>query len=216
MAAKFMQLMRTPAVQAAQERYFGKHQSVVGAPERDPFTDDEAAFIARRDSFYMATTNSGGWPYLQHRGGPAGFLKVLGPHQLGFADFKGNRQMLTTGNLDGNDRVALLLMDYPNRERLKILGHAQVLDVREHVALSDQLTPTPELRSKIERLFLVEVISYDWNCPQYITPRFTEAEVERAVAPLKARIAELEEKLRRQTTATPTLGKSPGRGTVSP
>ncbi|MEQ1850916.1 MAG: pyridoxamine 5'-phosphate oxidase family protein, partial [Chthoniobacteraceae bacterium] len=88
------------------------------------------------------------------------------------------------------------LMDYPNRERLKILGHAQVLDVREHPALADQLTPTPELRSKIERLFLIDVVSFDWNCPQYITPRFTEAEVEQAVAPLKARIVELEAQLR--------------------
>jgi len=148
-----------------------------------------------RDSFYMATTNSDGWPYIQHRGGPAGFLRVLGPHQLGFADFKGNRQMLTTGNLNGYDRVALFLMDYPNRERLKILGHAQVLDAREHPALADQLTPTPELRSKIERLFLIEVVSFDWNCPQYITPRFTEAEVETHIAPLKARIAELEAQL---------------------
>jgi uncharacterized protein len=197
MAAKFMQLVLTPAVQAAQERYFGKHQAVADAPERDPFTADEAAFIARRDSFYMATTNSDGWPYLQHRGGPAGFLKVLGPHQLGFADFKGNRQMLTTGNLDGNDRVALFLMDYPNRERLKILGHAKVLDARKHPDLADQLTPTPELRSKIERLFLIEVVSFDWNCPQYITPRFTEAEVESQIATLKAQIAELEEQRRR-------------------
>ena len=148
-----------------------------------------------RDSFYMATTNSDGWPYLQHRGGPAGFLRVLGPHQLGFADFKGTRQLLSTGNLDGNDPVALFLMDYPNRERLKILGHAKVLDAREHPTLADQLTPTPELRSKIERIFLIEVVSFDWNCPQYITPRFTEAEVETHIAPLKARIAKLEEQL---------------------
>ena len=197
MAEKFMQLVLTPAVKAAQERYFGKHQTVAGAPERDPFTDDEAAFIARRDSFYMATTNSDGWPYIQHRGGPAGFLRALGPHQLGFADFSGNRQMLTTGNLDGNNRVALFLMDYPNRERLKILGHARVFDARDHTSLADQLTPAPELRSKIERLFLVEVVSFDWNCPQYITPRFTGAEVERAVAPLRARIAELEAQLRK-------------------
>ena len=196
MAAKFMQLVLTPAVQAAQEHYFGKHQSVAEAPERDPFTADEAAFIAARDSFYMATTNADGWPYVQHRGGPAGFLKVLGPHQLGFADFKGNRQVLTTGNLDGNDRVALFLMDYPNRERLKILGHARVLDARENAALADQLTPTPELRTRIERLFLIEVVSFDWNCPQYITPRFTEAEIEASIAPLKARIVELEAQLR--------------------
>ncbi len=195
MAAKFMQLVLTPAVQAAQEHYFGKRQSVAEAPERDPFTADEAAFIAARDSFYMATTNADGWPYVQHRGGPTGFLKVLGPHQLGFADFKGNRQMLTTGNLGGNERVALFLMDYPNRERLKILGHARVLDARENGALADQLTPAPELRSKIERLFLIEVVSFDWNCPQYITPRYTAAEVDVHTAGLRAQIAELQQQL---------------------
>ena len=192
MASKFMQLVLTPAVQAAQERYFGKHQTVADAPARDPFTGDEAAFIASRDSFYMATVNADGWPYLQHRGGPPGFLKVLGPHQLGFADLKGNRQLLSTGNLDGDDRVSLFLMDYPRRERLKILGHARVLDAREHTDLADQLSPSPAMRGKIERLFLIEAVSYDWNCPQYITPRFTEAEIEAHTAPLKARIAELE------------------------
>ena len=194
-----MQIMLTPAVKAAQDRYFGRHQDVKVQNERDALRADEAAFIAVRDSFYMATTNSDGWPYVQHRGGPAGFLKVLGPHQLGFADFKGNRQMLSTGHLEGNDRVALFLMDYPNRERLKILGYARVLDAREYRELADQLTPSPELRSKIERLFLIEVVSYDWNCPQYITPRFTGAEIEEYVAPFKARIAELEDQLRRAT-----------------
>jgi predicted pyridoxine 5'-phosphate oxidase superfamily flavin-nucleotide-binding protein len=196
MAAKFMQMVLTPAVQAAQQRYFGRHQAVIDAPERDPLTPEEAVFIAARDSFYMATTNSDGWPYLQHRGGPAGFLKVLGPHQLGFADFKGNRQMLTAGNLDGDDRVALFLMDYPNRERLKILGHARVLAAAEHLDLADQLSPAAELRGKIERLFLIEVVSFDWNCPQYITPRYTAAEIEESIAPLKTRIAELEQQLR--------------------
>jgi uncharacterized protein len=196
MAAKFMQMVLTPAVQAAQERYFGRHQAVGGAPECDPLTEEEAAFIAARDSFYMATTNSNGWPYIQHRGGPAGILKVLGPHQLGFADFKGNRQLLTTGNLDRDDRVALFLMDYPRRERLKILGHARVLTALEHPDLADQLCPAAELRGKIERLFLIEVVGFDWNCPQYITPRYTATEVEDFIAPLKARIAELEQQLR--------------------
>jgi predicted pyridoxine 5'-phosphate oxidase superfamily flavin-nucleotide-binding protein len=158
---KFMQIILTPAVQAAEDRYFGKHQSVQVAPERDPMSPDEAAFKARRDSFYMATTNSDAWPYIQHRGGPSGLLKVISHHQLGFADFKGNRQMLTTGNLDGNDRIALFLMDYPNRERLKILGHAKVLDAREHTSLADELTPTPELGSKIERLFLADGVNFD-------------------------------------------------------
>jgi predicted pyridoxine 5'-phosphate oxidase superfamily flavin-nucleotide-binding protein len=195
MAANFMQTVLTPAVQAAQERYFGRHQVVADAPERDTFTDEELVFIASRDSFYMATTNSDGWPYLQHRGGPPGFLKVLGPNQLGFADFKGNRQLLSTGNLDGDDRVSLFLMDYPRRERLKLLGHARVLDAREHPELADQLSPAPELRSRIERLFVIDVVSFDWNCPQYITPRYTETEIAEIIAPLQARIAELEEKL---------------------
>lgn len=193
---KFMQIMLTPAVQAAEDRYFGKHQSVEVTHERDAISPDVAAKIASRDSFYMATTNSDGWPYIQHRGGPAGFLKVLNPHQLGFADFKGNRQMLSTGNLDGNDRVALFLMDYPNRERLKILGHAKVLDVRGNADLADQLSPSPELRARIERLFLIDVVSFDWNCPQYITPRFTEEQVRAAVKPLNQRIAELEAALK--------------------
>jgi predicted pyridoxine 5'-phosphate oxidase superfamily flavin-nucleotide-binding protein len=195
MADKFMQLVLTPAVQAAQERYFGKHQVITDAPARNAFTPDQAAFIAARDSFYMATVNSDGWPYLQHRGGPPGFLKTLGPNLLGFADLKGNRQLLSTGNLDGSDRVALFLMDYPNRERLKVLGHARVLDARENANLADQLSPASELRSRIERLFLIDVVSYDWNCPQYITPRFTAVEVEEMTAPLRARIAELEAKL---------------------
>lgn len=187
-----MQRVLSPAVQAAQDRFQGQHQAVSGAPARDALTGDEAAFIAARDSFYLATMNADGWPYIQHRGGPPGFLKVIGPHQLGFADFKGNRQMLTTGNLDGSDRVALFLMDYRHRERLKILGHVQVLDARENPRLVDQLSPAPGLRGRIERLFLIDVAGYDWNCPQYITPRFTESEIAEHVAPLKARIAELE------------------------
>lgn len=196
MAAKYMELVLTPAVQEAQDKYFGRHQVVSDAPERDRFTEEETAFIAARDSFYMATVNANGWPYVQHRGGPTGFLKVFGPHQLGFADFKGNRQLLTTGNLVGDDRVSLFLMDYPRRERLKILGHARVLDARENSNLADQLSPSPEFRSKIERLFLVDVVSFDWNCPQYITPRYTAAEIEQITEPLHARIADLEMQLR--------------------
>jgi predicted pyridoxine 5'-phosphate oxidase superfamily flavin-nucleotide-binding protein len=198
MAEKYMQLVLTPAVQAAQERYFGRHQVVVDAPERDAFTDEELVHIASRDSFYLATTNSDGWPYIQHRGGPPGFLRVLGPNQLGFADFKGNRQMLSTGNLAGDDRVALFLMDYVRRERLKLLGHARVLDAREHSELADQLSPSPELRGKIERLFIIDIVSFDWNCPQYITPRYTEGEIAGYIAPLRARIEELEKLLENQ------------------
>jgi predicted pyridoxine 5'-phosphate oxidase superfamily flavin-nucleotide-binding protein len=194
MADKYMQLVLTPAVQQAQEKYFGKHQVVESSPETVALTLDEAGFIALRDSFYMATVSETGWPYVQHRGGPPGFVKVLGPNLIGFADFKGNRQLLSTGNLDVTDRVALFMMDYPHRTRLKLLGYARVLDAREHLELLDQLAPEP-LRGKVERLFLIQVISYDWNCPQYITPRFTATEVEKQAAPLKARIAELEAQL---------------------
>jgi uncharacterized protein len=194
MADKFMQLVLTPAVQRAQDKYFGKHQEVKDAPATDALTPDEAGFIASRDSFYMATLSETGWPYVQHRGGPLGFVKVLGPNLIGFADFKGNRQLVSTGNLDKTDRVALFMMDYRHRARLKLLGHARVLDAREHPELAEQLAPET-LRSRVERLFLIQVISYDWNCQQYITPRFTAAEVQEYTAPLKARIAELEAQL---------------------
>src|SRR6202047_3713067 len=106
MAAKFMEMVLTPAVQQSQDKYFGKHQVATSAPEMDSLTSDEADFIASRDSFYMATVSETGWPYVQHRGGPTGFVKVLGPNLIGFGDFKGNRQLVSTGNLDGSDRVA--------------------------------------------------------------------------------------------------------------
>jgi len=196
MADRYREIYSTPEVLAAQEHYYGQQQVISPQPERDPLTAEETEFIARRDSFYMATVTSNGWPYLQHRCGPTGFLKVLNPHALGFADFKGNRQLLTTGNLAAGDRVALFLMDYPRRERLKILGHARVLDAREHPEFVERLTPSPELQGKVERLFLIDIVSFDWNCPQHITPRYTEEEVREAVETLKRRILDLEAQLR--------------------
>ncbi len=195
MAGRFLETYFTPEVLAAQAHYYGRSQVVPPQPEHDPLSAEEAEFIARRDSFYMATVTSDGWPYIQHRGGPTGFLRLLDPQTLGFADFKGNRQLLTMGNLAATDRVSLFLMDYPRRERLKILGHARTLDARDHGDLADQLTPTPDLRGKVERVFLINVVSFDWNCPQYITPRYTAAEVEAAAAPLRQRIEELEARL---------------------
>ena len=135
--------------------------------------------------------------YVQHRGGQPGFLRVVSPAQLRFADYKGNRQLLSTGNLAANDRVALFLMDYPRRERLKILGHARIEDARRHPELVAQLAE-PEAHGMVERLFFIDVLAFDWNCPKYITPRYTAADVESAVAPLKQRIAELEAQLKTQ------------------
>ncbi|HEY0945685.1 MAG TPA: pyridoxamine 5'-phosphate oxidase family protein [Opitutaceae bacterium] len=190
MALKFLSIVTTPKVAAAQRDYYGRAQALPEPPATDPLGEDEQRFINARDSFYLATVSESGWPYLQHRGGPAGFLHVLSPHQLGFADYRGNRQMLSTGNLATNDKVALFLMDYPRRERLKILGHARVLDARSHPELKAQLAP-PALAGKVERLFLIDVVGFDWNCSQHITPRYTASEVEALVAPLRAQIREL-------------------------
>jgi predicted pyridoxine 5'-phosphate oxidase superfamily flavin-nucleotide-binding protein len=190
MAAKFQKLTLTETVRRAQEHYYQKSQHREDNPENDPLTRDEIRFIQARDSFYLATVSETGWPYLQHRGGPPGFLRVLGPSTLAFADYKGNRQLLSTGNLAASDKVALFLMDYPQRTRLKILGHARVEDAREHPDLVAQLAD-PEIQSKVERLFLIEVVSFDWNCPQYITPRYTVEEMKEVMAELQARLAEI-------------------------
>ena len=195
MAEKYLEIVVTPAVARAQELYFGRSMNVSDAPERDPLTVDEQSFIAARDSFYMATITETGWPYVQHRGGKSGFLRVINPSTLAFADYKGNRQMISTGNLTMNDRVALFLMDYPQRTRLKILGHARVEDARQHPELVAQLAE-PEASRIVERLFFIDVVSFDWNCPKYITPRCTADEVEAVVAPLRRRITELEAKLK--------------------
>jgi uncharacterized protein len=197
MAERFMRTVLTRSVRAAQEHYYGRRATIGSAPERDPLTEEERTFIEARDSFYMATITESGWPYIQHRGGQRGFLRVVSPTRLAFADYKGNRQMLSTGNLAANDRVALFLMDYPHRERLKILGHARVEDARQHPELVAQLAEV-EAHPIVERLFFIEVISFDWNCPKYITPRYTAAEVEKAVAPLRQRIADLEAQLKAQ------------------
>jgi predicted pyridoxine 5'-phosphate oxidase superfamily flavin-nucleotide-binding protein len=195
MANKYLELVITDSVRRAQEHYYGSSRRVTGASENDPFTDEETTFIRTRDSFYMATVSESGWPYIQHRGGKPGFLHVLDAHTLAFADYAGNRQMLSTGNLAANDRVSLFLMDYPQRARLKILGHARVQDARQHPELVARLAG-PETSRNVERLFLIQVVSFDWNCPKHITPRYTAAEVEEAVLPLRKRISELEARLK--------------------
>jgi predicted pyridoxine 5'-phosphate oxidase superfamily flavin-nucleotide-binding protein len=194
MAAKFHELVFTDSVRQAQEKYYG-HPRPVRHVEPDAMTHDEIDFIQARDSFYMASVSETGWPYLQHRGGATGFLRVISPTRLAFADYKGNRQLISTGNLTVNDRVMLFLMDYPQRTRLKIIGHARMEDAREHPELVPQLAE-PEVQADVERLFFIDVVSFDWNCSQHITPRFTAEEVKTLVAPLQQRIAELEAQLK--------------------
>jgi uncharacterized protein len=195
MARNFLDLAFTPSVLAAQAHAYGNAAAPGPSQELDALGPAEIEFISARDSFYMATVSETGWPYVQHRGGPAGFLKVIGPNQLAFADLRGNRQLLSTGNLAADDRVALILVDYPRRARLKILGHARTSDHGVDPDLDTRLGPDSPGR-KVERILRINVIAFDWNCPQHITPRYTKAEVETAIAPLRARIAELEASLK--------------------
>jgi uncharacterized protein len=191
MAEKFHELAFTDSVRRAQAHYYGRAQRVEGTPGHDPLTEDEAAFIHERDSFYLATVSETGWPYIQHRGGAPGFLRVVNPTALAFADYRGNRQLLSTGNLAVNDRVTLFLMDYPNRTRLKILGHARVEDAQGHPELAEQFAE-PEVRRIVERIFFIDVVSFDWNCQQHITPRFTEEQIKAALSPVEKRMEALE------------------------
>ncbi len=195
MALKYLELAMTDAVRRAQNHYYGRAMNIAGAPERDPLGQAEAEFLAERDSFYLGSISETGWPYIQHRGGPKGFLRVVNETTLAFADYKGNRQLLTTGNVSVNDRVALFLMDYQNQARLKILGHARVEDARAHPELVAQLADQT-MQSSVERLVFIDVVSFDWNCPKYITPRYSLEEVEELAGPLRTRIAELETELR--------------------
>jgi len=193
MAYKFLELASTPSVRAAQAAN-GSHEmwrQLDTDRAFDRFTDREAAFIGARDSFYLATVSETGWPYVQHRGGAPGFLKVIDPTTLGFAEFRGNRQYISLGNATANDRVALILMDYPHRTRLKVLARLEVKSLTEDPALAARLA-TPGYKAKPEHGFLLHLETFDWNCPQHITPRFTAPEIDAAIAPLRARIAALE------------------------
>ena len=152
--------------------------------------------IATRDSFYLATVSQSGWPYIQHRGGPPGFLRLLDDTTLAMADFGGNRQYITTGNLRGSDRACLFLMDYPRRARLKIYATVEVLVAEEQPELLALVTPT-NYRASIERLFRFHLQAFDWNCPQHITPRYSAQQVAEYSQSLQERIHELEQENQR-------------------
>jgi predicted pyridoxine 5'-phosphate oxidase superfamily flavin-nucleotide-binding protein len=203
MSRAFSDIAFTPNVRALQARHGSRnaYAKLDHATERgDRLGPQEAAFVAERDSFYLATVGENGWPYVQHRGGPAGFLKVLGPRQIGYADFSGNKQYISTGNLQGDDRVSLFLMDYAEQRRLKLWGRAHLVEAADAPELLAQLTPA-DYRVRIERGVIIEVEAFDWNCPQHITPRFTEAQIDTLTAPLRAQLAEAREQLAALGTA---------------
>ncbi len=189
MAHRFAEIAFTPSVKKAQQemgsratyaRMEGGTEAVnhrLGAPE--------AAFIATRDSFYLATVGETGWPYIQHRGGPAGFVRVLDDATIGFADFRGNRQYVSVGNLMTEDRVSLFFMDYANRTRLKLFGRARVVGAGEPAMLAR--LAVSDYRARVERAMMIKVEGFDWNCPQHITPRFTLDEAHRLTDPIAER-----------------------------
>lgn len=180
MSHRFAEIAFTDSVRAAQEGYGSRAHNerleAVAGPN-DILGPKESDFIARRDTFYLATVSETGWPYVQHRGGPVGFLKVVDAKTLAYPDFRGNTQLISTGNASNNDRCSLILMDYPRRKRLKIFGHMKVQDVDSApVGLLEQLE-LPDYQAKVERAVVIKVSAFDWNCPQHITRRYTEAEI---------------------------------------
>jgi len=193
MARAFADIAFTESVKAAQLNYGSREQNSFFEKAEDPrntIGERESQFIQSRDSFYQATVGENGWPYVQHRGGPPGFLKVLDERSFGYADFRGNLQYISVGNINHDDRVSLILMDYLHRRRLKIWGHAQIVHGDDNPELMSKLQDK-EYSAKVERGIIIHVEALEWNCPQHITQRFTEAEVKQAVAPLLAEIEEL-------------------------
>jgi len=197
----YAQIAFTPRVKKLQEEQgsrtsYARMEDVSHAANHR-LTEAEAGFIAARNSFYMATVSETGWPYIQHRGGPTGFVRVLDEKSIGFADFRGNRQYISVGNLMADNRVSLFFMDYPNKTRLKLFGRARIVALDDHDVLSR--LEVPDYRARIERGFIISVEGFDWNCPQHITERYSRDEMSTVTGSLLSRIAELEAELAQRT-----------------
>ena len=198
MSYGFLDQIVTPGVRALQttmgtDKVWANFR---GHREFDRFGPDEAAFIGMRDSFYMATVGEGGWPYIQHRGGQPGFLKVLDEKTLAFPDYRGNLQYISLGNLSTDNRIALILVDYPRRSRMKILAHVESVSLTDRPELAAQVLD-PTYKAKVEHIILLHLVTFDWNCPQHITPRFTEAEIEEAISLVREHVNDLEAEVKR-------------------
>jgi predicted pyridoxine 5'-phosphate oxidase superfamily flavin-nucleotide-binding protein len=191
-AIAFTEAVRDVQREHGSDGFYGrKRVQGKATPGIDALTEDEKDYLADRDSFYLATVSETGWPYVQFRGGPRGFLRVVDDHTIGWADFRGNLQYISTGNVASNDRVALIALDYVQRRRLKIFGHARVVTAKEDAALLDSFADSG-YDAEVERAVLVTVEAFDWNCPQHITPRLSAAELEPHLAPLRRQLADLQ------------------------
>jgi len=178
MNQNFTQFAFTDTTRALQERYGSRknYARTEGSGDRYILTSKEVDFIQSRDSFYQSTVGENGWPYVQFRGGPPGFLKVLDEQTIGYADFRGNKQYISTANMQDTKKVALILMDYPQKQRLKIWAEAEIRFAEDEPELIEKLI-VPDYKAKIERAVILTIKAYDWNCPQHITPRYTEEEI---------------------------------------
>jgi len=185
MGRQFAKIAFTPLVKEQQELHGSRRQyqriEEIGEPG-SRLGEDERKFIEARDGFYMASVSETGWPYIQFRGGPKGFLRVLDDQTLGFADLRGNKQYISVGNLHHDDRVALFLMDYVAQQRLKLLGRTTILEGNDEANEWLAKLRTSEHNAVPERAFLIHIEAFDWNCPQHITPRYTEEEVRKLFA----------------------------------
>ena len=196
MSKRYASIAFTDDVRAVQHDY-GSHdfygrKAAAGASSSGPdqLTDDEKDYLRERDGFYLASIGETGWPYVQFRGGPPGFVHILDDHTIGWADFRGNLQYISTGNVSGDDRIAIIALDYAHRRRLKIFGHARIVTADDNPELLQSLSDDT-YDAVAERAVIVSVEAYDWNCPQHITPRFTTAELEPALAPIREELAAL-------------------------
>jgi hypothetical protein len=210
MTSRYLNMVFSPSVKAAQEKHgsrqaYARHDTAAGEPDR--LTAREIEFIAARDSFYMATIGAGGWPYMQHRGGPPGFVKILGPSRLGFADFRGNRQYVSVGNVASDDRASLFFMDYARRARLKLLGRVRAVSLAREPDLAAAIVDQA-YDARVERALLVDVEAFDWNCPQHIMPRFTLAEIGQPIDALETRIRELESEVAQLRSSASLAGNA--------
>jgi len=211
MGHNFGSLVFTPLVKALQEKYGSRRQYArmeAGGSSPDRLGPDESAFIAERDTFYMATVGATGWPYVQHRGGPKGFLKVIDDRTIAFADFRGNKQYVSTGNLATDNRVALIMVDYRGQTRLKILGRTEIFDGEAAREWIERLRE-PGSKDVIERVYVIRVEAFDWNCPQHITPRFTAEEIQEMLEPFERRMEKLQTENEKLREAAQSIGKEP-------
>lgn len=197
MAKNFAAIAFSESVKALQEKHGSRknYERMEKLQVIDGLSENEIAFIEDRDSFYMATIGEKNFPYIQHRGGPKGFLKVLNNKRLGFIDFTGNKQYISVGNLETNNNVALIMVDYPARARLKIFAKATIVELDDNPELLAKLDLS-EYKFRPERMMILDIEAYDWNCPQHITPRYTVSEIEEAFAPQHNHIAKLEAEIK--------------------